>query len=123
MLAVWRTRPAYAELILFMRGVQLALAICEEEKTIMLNLISQIKARLEKINDGSFVIENLETEKLVNPAMSAPMNSVAWCFKGRTMAVGSHRCIKLLLPFLSKLLITGAGSERRQTSSDACRFL
>ena len=66
MLAVWRTRPAYAELILFMRGVQLALVICEEEKTIMLNLISQIKARLEKINDGSFVIENLETEKLVN---------------------------------------------------------
>ena len=65
-LAVWRTRPAYAELILFMRGVQLALVICEEEKTIMLNLISQIKARLEKINDGSFVIENLETEKLVN---------------------------------------------------------
>ncbi len=36
------------------------------EKTVMLDLISQIKARLEKINDGSFVIEDLETEKLVN---------------------------------------------------------
>ena len=32
----------------------------------MLNLISQIKKRLEEINDGSFVIEDLETERLNN---------------------------------------------------------
>ena len=36
------------------------------EKDTMLNLISQIKKRLEEINDGSFVIEDLETERLNN---------------------------------------------------------
>lgn len=36
------------------------------EKDIMLNLISQIKNRLQEINDGSFVIEDLETERLNN---------------------------------------------------------
>ena len=34
------------------------------EKDIMLDLIAQIVARLEEINDGSFVIEDLETERL-----------------------------------------------------------
>ncbi len=34
------------------------------EKEIMLDLIAQIVARLEEINDGSFVIEDLETERL-----------------------------------------------------------
>lgn len=34
------------------------------EKDIMLDLISQIVARLEEINDGSFVIEDLETPRL-----------------------------------------------------------
>lgn len=36
------------------------------EKDIMLDLISKIKSRLEEINDGSFVIEDLETERLTN---------------------------------------------------------
>lgn len=36
------------------------------EKNIMLDLISQIKERLEEINDGSFVVEDLETERLNN---------------------------------------------------------
>jgi len=36
------------------------------EKDIMLDLISQIKNRLEEINDGSFVVEDLETERLNN---------------------------------------------------------
>lgn len=36
------------------------------EKNIMLDLISQIKKRLEEINDGSFVIEDLETDRLSN---------------------------------------------------------
>ena len=34
------------------------------EKEIMLDLIAQIVARLEEINDGSFVVEDLETEWL-----------------------------------------------------------
>ena len=34
------------------------------EKEIMLDLITQIVARLNEINDGSFVIEDLETERL-----------------------------------------------------------
>jgi len=34
------------------------------EKEIMLDLIAQIVARLNEINDGSFVIEDLETERL-----------------------------------------------------------
>lgn len=34
------------------------------EKDIMLDLISHIKARLNEINDGSFVIEDLETKRL-----------------------------------------------------------
>lgn len=33
----------------------------EKEKATMLDLISQIKARLKKINDGSFVIEDFVT--------------------------------------------------------------
>ncbi len=36
------------------------------EKDILLDLISQIKKRLEEINDGSFVIEDVETERLNN---------------------------------------------------------
>ena len=38
----------------------------KSEKDTMLNLISQIKKRLEEINDGSFVFEDLETERLNN---------------------------------------------------------
>ena len=38
----------------------------KEEKEIMLGLISQIKKRLEEINDGSFVVEDFETERLNN---------------------------------------------------------
>ena len=34
------------------------------EKEIMLDLITQIIARLNEINDGSFVIEDFETERL-----------------------------------------------------------
>lgn len=34
------------------------------EKDIMLDLIAQIVARLNEINDGSFVIEDCETERL-----------------------------------------------------------
>ena len=34
------------------------------EKEIMLDLIAQIVARLNEINDGSFVIEDYETERL-----------------------------------------------------------
>ena len=34
------------------------------EKEIMLDLITQIIARLNEINDGSFVIEDYETERL-----------------------------------------------------------
>lgn len=34
------------------------------EKEMMLDLIAKIVARLEEINDGSFVIEDLETERL-----------------------------------------------------------
>ncbi len=33
-------------------------------KEIMLDFITQIVVRLEEINDGSFVIEDLETERL-----------------------------------------------------------
>ena len=36
------------------------------EKNIMVDLISQIKKRLEEIDDGSFVVEDLETERLNN---------------------------------------------------------
>lgn len=36
------------------------------EKDIMLDLISRIKARLNEINDGSFTVEDLETERLIN---------------------------------------------------------
>ena len=34
------------------------------EKEIMLDLITQIVARLNEINDGSFIIEDFETERL-----------------------------------------------------------
>lgn len=34
------------------------------EKDIMLDLISRIKARLNEISDGSFNVEDLETERL-----------------------------------------------------------
>ena len=34
------------------------------EKEIMLDLITQIVARLNEINDGSFVVEDLESERL-----------------------------------------------------------
>ena len=34
------------------------------DKEIMLDLITQLIARLNEINDGSFVIEDLETERL-----------------------------------------------------------
>ena len=34
------------------------------EKEIMLDLITRIVTRLEEINDGSFVVEDLETERL-----------------------------------------------------------
>ena len=34
------------------------------EKDIMLDLITKIKKRLEEINDGSFEIEDLETDRL-----------------------------------------------------------
>lgn len=36
------------------------------EKKIMLKLISCIKERLAEINDGNFVVEDLETERLKN---------------------------------------------------------
>lgn len=36
----------------------------KSEQDIMLNLISQIKQRLEEIKDGNFIIEDLETERL-----------------------------------------------------------
>ncbi|MDO4838236.1 MAG: hypothetical protein Q4B32_07550, partial [Clostridia bacterium] len=39
-LAVWKASPAFAEQILFMRGVQFALAICEEIKVRLDNVIS-----------------------------------------------------------------------------------
>ena len=41
-------------------------ALCEQatEKEIMLDLITRIVTRLEEINDGSFVVEDLETERL-----------------------------------------------------------
>ncbi len=35
------------------------------EKGILLDLISQIVVRLNEINDGSFVVEDLETERLL----------------------------------------------------------
>ena len=38
----------------------------KEEKEIMLGLISQIKKRLEELNDGTFVVEDLETDRLSN---------------------------------------------------------
>ena len=36
------------------------------EKNTMLKLMSCIKERLAEINDGSFVVEDLETERLKN---------------------------------------------------------
>lgn len=36
----------------------------KSEKDIMLDLIMQIVARLNEINDGSFVVEDLESERL-----------------------------------------------------------
>lgn len=36
------------------------------EKNKMLKLISDIKERLTEVNDGSFVVEDLETERLNN---------------------------------------------------------
>lgn len=36
------------------------------EKNTMIELISLIKKRLDEINDGNFVIEDLETERLKN---------------------------------------------------------
>lgn len=36
------------------------------EKNIMIELISSIKKRLDEINDGSFVVEDLETKRLKN---------------------------------------------------------
>lgn len=38
----------------------------KEEKDVMLDLITSIIARLNQINDGSFIIEDLETERLKN---------------------------------------------------------
>lgn len=38
----------------------------KSEKEVMINLIAQIKARLEEINDGSFVIDDCESERLRN---------------------------------------------------------
>ena len=34
------------------------------DKEIMLDLIQKIRVRLDEINDGSFVVEDLETERL-----------------------------------------------------------
>ena len=42
---------------------------CEQEKAdkeVMLSLITQLIARLNEINDGSFIVEDLETERLKN---------------------------------------------------------
>ena len=36
----------------------------KRKKEIMLDLIAQIVARLNEINDGSFVVEDLESERL-----------------------------------------------------------
>ena len=36
------------------------------DKYIMLDLISRLRARLNELNDGSYVIEDLETERLKN---------------------------------------------------------
>lgn len=36
----------------------------KSDKEIMLDLITQLIARLNEINDGSFVVEDLETERL-----------------------------------------------------------
>jgi hypothetical protein len=36
------------------------------EKNIMLDLVSRIKDRLNELNDGSYIIEDLETERLNN---------------------------------------------------------
>lgn len=38
----------------------------KEEKNRMLEIISYIKARLNEINDGSYTVEDLETERLRN---------------------------------------------------------
>ena len=38
----------------------------KQEKEVMLALIFQIKDRLNKINDGSYAVEDLETERLRN---------------------------------------------------------
>ena len=36
------------------------------DKEIMLDLIQRIRARLDEINDGSFIVEDLETQKLMS---------------------------------------------------------
>lgn len=36
----------------------------KEDKYVMLDIIRKILARLDEINDGSFVVEDLETERL-----------------------------------------------------------
>lgn len=36
----------------------------KEDKEIMIDLISKLVARLNEINDGSYIIEDLETERL-----------------------------------------------------------
>ncbi len=36
------------------------------EKNTMIKLISRIKKRLDEINDGSYIVEDLETERLEN---------------------------------------------------------
>ena len=38
----------------------------KSKKNDLISLLSQIKARLNEINDGSFTIEDLETERLKN---------------------------------------------------------
>lgn len=37
----------------------------KREKTVMLEMITQLVNRLEEINDGTFVIEDMETERLM----------------------------------------------------------
>jgi len=46
--------------------MNLAGLIMKKKKNTMLKLISCIKERLAEINDGSFVVEDLETERLKN---------------------------------------------------------
>ena len=46
--------------------MNLAGLIMKKKKNTMLKLISCIKERLAEINDGNFVVEDLETESLKN---------------------------------------------------------